>query len=581
MSIDSSPKAGFIDKNLRQRLSPETNYLLGDEFDMHEQGSRRTATVFAGRENASHDGVSVRNNFDIIDVRNASVDESGRKMYGDRLWAPGVQYIVTQPETYVDADSSKKGYMALRAGDVFEIGRESSKAEKVFELPDTVSRKHISFRVSEHGRLEVADLNSSNGTNLVRYFYDGDTPFIEEEHNPDAHNAIFVQDISQYLRNLGSRAIDGRDEPKRQLDIDVSAAFNFAQIVEANSDRMQVKDIDKHTINAFAERLKRGGDTVAPSIEAIVVETNFQPTRGIEIDGREIFLSSMLHTGGEGSERPYVIGYTKNDESGAIVPRCFYKSNSDGGWRVSPAYMMGRLDKGTSDLTSDLSDFGGYVQMTKLPEALNKILNEETTQNPIRLHDDEEILDHFSIHKLYGENAKVDSYLSATCEKVSGGKDLDVCLPGSGFDSFGMDMENVREKLGKVELPKGFEPDFDRGSKYQYDINHTIAGNAVVRVYDSVYMNENVQWHMAADESGRVWVDKLLYEDNSLTDYGTYSRVIVAGVVNLKPFEYDSQVSGAKMGVDVDRYNSDYVDMRKTIDKLPWIQKFRKANNIQ
>lgn len=498
--------------------------------------------------------------FDVVDLRGIQEDEEGWKLYDGERWGSDVQFLLMQPSVH-DVDP-QRGYKALRTGDSLVLGREDKLLNDRFELSGAISRQHVSIELDENDDLVVTDRNSTNGTSL------------------EVRERSIAEDR---IRDFGNQAMQRFSADDLFAAMQQSNETPAADVAD-HSEKVTSREISSSVVSAFVDKLKLKDGTVAPSIGELSADIRFQPRQGVEVDGREFFLSAPLVTQ---SGRQYVTGYTTNDTTGVIVPRLFYKSKSDGGWRTSPYFSLNHLDKGVGNLTDEANDFGGYVQMTKLSEeidiALTKVLMTETviemTTNEIR--------EHFNVTRLYDVDPDVDTYLSSTCDLVQGGRNLDVCLPGKGFgDDANFDYDNkilpeARRKLEVASLPDGLEPDFQSGPLRTYATEHTIAGQSDVRVYESLYDGKAVHWHIASDQTGRVWVDKLVYADNKLTDYGTYQEVLVGGVVNLKPFEYIEQFKGGKKGEDCDRYDDEYVDCRKTIDRLPWIQRFRTATNIQ
>ncbi|OYW43445.1 hypothetical protein B7Z28_00845 [Candidatus Saccharibacteria bacterium 32-45-3] len=128
-------------------------------------------------------------------------------------------------------------------------------------------------------------------------------------------------------------------------------------------------------------------------------------------------------------------------------------------------------------------------------------------------------------------------------------------------------------------MPGGFEPNFSTEPTREYTMKHMSLGESVVEVFPARLQGREVEWHIAHDREGRVWVDKIIYVDGHTTTYGTYAEVINAGALSAKPLEYTHQIEGMVMGEDWEKRYS-YADITKTIDRIPSIYRYRQARGV-
>ncbi|MDN5275965.1 MAG: hypothetical protein JWN33_614 [Candidatus Saccharibacteria bacterium] len=134
--------------------------------------------------------------------------------------------------------------------------------------------------------------------------------------------------------------------------------------------------------------------------------------------------------------------------------------------------------------------------------------------------------------------------------------------------------------LADMLLPSGFEPDFQEGPDRRYAIKHTLLGKSGVDVYPVTYRGKSIEWHVAHDQDGRVWLERLKFSTSDVTSYGTDADVILAGALNAKPLDYAECTEGT-IGRDYDNFDELYVDLRKTFDRMPWVRRFRAATGVR
>lgn len=293
-------------------------------------------------------------------------------------------------------------------------------------------------------------------------------------------------------------------------------------------------------------------------------------------------------------DRPWMMGYVIGHDSRRdpravplVVPRIFYKSTSDGGWRVSLGFdEQGRYIKVDDDKAHD----GGYTQFSKPVESVVHMLEkQEQASDGVELTDDEaaKIKDMFRINRfthpsqrtqpepqiqegIFQPNEVTVEYLFDEESDV-----YQLYSPGTGYL---VEASKARKALAAMTLPDGFTPSFDHPER-SYSFEHTTGGHAEVEVFMGIYRTEPIEWHMATDQNGTVWVERIIAKGTEMSSYGTYNRVFLAGVLNAKPYEYAQQVQGMEEGIDYTVLDPtkpfSNVSLRPFLDNLPWIRAYR------
>ena len=103
-----------------------------------------------------------------------------------------------------------------------------------------------------------------------------------------------------------------------------------------------------------------------------------------------------------------------------------------------------------------------------------------------------------------------------------------------------------------------------------------------------------VEWHMAHGPKGRVWIDRISYQDSEISNYGINSEILDSGILTNKPLEYDSQawmlkdleVEGATPALREFEHSKNtgldkYADITGFLDQLAPISSYRKAKGIR
>jgi len=318
----------------------------------------------------------------------------------------------------------------------------------------------------------------------------------------------------------------------------------------------------------------------ATAKEVLMSHADFQPSGGIELDGKK-FMFSNIFKGYYGYEN--VILYETEDTKNDILPRLYYKSKSDGGWRATPGLASsGHINKGYDPRT--VNEHGHYVQTTRPDENiiayLEQLKNDQdeitTIESGTKAYID--LIESFSL-----ERATQDGSLTFPNEVEY----VEVTSAGLGGYLSGYGLAPNRDEglnaLMNMRLPMDFEPDFHQKPLQVYATEHTLLGEIALEVYPAAFNGREIEWHIARDGDGRMWIDRIQFTDSKLTSYGTRAEVILAGALSAKPLDYRHQAVNMILGSsqpDARYFNDDYVDVTPLLKKLPPLVRYQQAKGL-
>lgn len=472
-----------------------------------------------------------------VDLRSAEKNEAGASIYQGQLFDPSVALLAVDP-AQVDWEKGT-GYKGIRAGEAVVLGREAH-AGRFPRMQDTTSRKHVTVWLDRQGQSLSFTDHSLNGTMITSGPIDAlGTP----QYNAESPHEDRPVQQERYVRTL--------DRQARILD----AAYVAQKAAEWGSDRIQ------------------------PNITREILATKgLDPIVGISLGDKEFMFSGLIATQ---DGRIHSLCYS-DDGNGQVVPHMYYKSNSDGGWRMSPyLYEDGVYNKGDiplQDRSGRRVEYGQYTQATKPDESIAALLEEmERMQIGADVTDDTRDTFRSLLRKSsYDRSGLDENYSSALSVECVAGYGLDAYVSGEGFK---YEPAVARGMLESMRLPVGFTPDFGRKPQRSYQTEHTMLGNTIVEVYNVMYNGKELEWHVATDEgSGTVWLDRITVKGGGVTKYGTRRDLILAGALNAKPVDYRSQIPNMVEGEDYDMMaGRKYVSIKKTLDRMPWVRDYRRS----
>lgn len=475
---------------------------------------------------------------DIIDLRSAPIEEGG-KMYAGQIFGSSIDYLVVQGQPDWEKGTGFKG---LRKGESLTIGRTDPVSSKRFQLGSPlISRSHATLSDLDGG-LVIEDNGSANGTMYAAY---------DRQHAPALGDTVTAP---------------ASGETTAQTESNLARAMSDTEVAH------------------WKYYMNENKAAQYESIQELLDNPRLAPTTGVEIDNKTFLLSEILRSRG----RKVAIGYVSaGDQPGKLMPRMFYQSESDGGWRSSPNIDdKGTLSKGSDQIGIRIQDeHGHYVQMTKPNESIVAVLERQDRLQAERSEKENVVVyksvDYSDLMSAFHEDRLNAEQHSTYVDEVSvtkvDGRYMDAYVSGRGAH----DSATLEARLTAMELPAGFEPDFTEEPSKQYHMEHTLAGRTGVEVYPAVLNGRAVEWHVAHDEAeNRVWIDRIVYRDSKVTTYGTQSEVIVAGALSSKPFDYETQLGDMAEGRDWTRLNRSYVDVTPTLDRIPAIKHYRLSKGI-
>lgn len=297
---------------------------------------------------------------------------------------------------------------------------------------------------------------------------------------------------------------------------------------------------------------------------------NFQPTGSLQIDGKEFFVGKVIKS--TATRDQSVMFYKGSD--GKMMPRVLYKSQSDGGWRVCPGVEPGPVygkGKGIH-----------YTQETKPHRSIVQYLEEAEAVNHIGFYKGDIIYDYFNI----GVRSAAWNTFDRELQKY---EDRGVLFQFQRFQPGHF----TKAELGSVDLAQEFMSiDFSKSGVREFVPNfesipvrvdkqkHTLLGVINTESYSASLNGRPVEWVMAYDRSGRVWIDRISFLDNKINSFGISPEVIDSGFLTSKPLEYRSLCDILHPRMDFVDFQERYVDITPLLDNLKPIQDFRKARGI-
>lgn len=132
---------------------------------------------------------------------------------------------------------------------------------------------------------------------------------------------------------------------------------------------------------------------------------------------------------------------------------------------------------------------------------------------------------------------------------------------------------------------KGFVPDFTKAPIETQVLKHASYGEVKLEAYPAQLNGRPIEWVIAHDRIGRVWIERITFLDREVNSYGIMPEVIDSGALTSKPFDYLNQATALKEGEECISYEVGNgkadTDMTPLLDNLTPIQLFRRARGIK
>lgn len=295
------------------------------------------------------------------------------------------------------------------------------------------------------------------------------------------------------------------------------------------------------------------------------------PKEMIIIDGQKFYMGNILQT-----PRRYQQAVVFVEKKGKMIPRVFYKSRSDGGWRSCPGMEGSAYSKGR------------HIHYTQETKPHKDIIDYFERNKSNVLHYEVDIIDR-KFSRFEPEVHEIDTYNKEIYQYNDGGvlRGPQQHMPGECFNDWkNFDLNKFIRDCNN--LPNGFVPDFRSPKFPPKKVTHTeltphTGSQVTLEIFESRLNGRPVEWHIMYDVEGRVWIDRICFSNGRVNSYGVASEIINTGGLTNKPFEYASQLIGLdKLPRSIfprDRIDK-YIDITPILDMLNPIQQFRKARGI-
>ncbi|MDO8571334.1 MAG: hypothetical protein Q7R79_01515 [bacterium] len=312
-------------------------------------------------------------------------------------------------------------------------------------------------------------------------------------------------------------------------------------------------EVSEEEAKKMLENLEiHGGDFNGKYLTKEILEkSGLSPKYRVRVGDMDVCLSSQAYDLGGG--RPAVVGYIEKD--GKMVPRSFYRSNSQGVWRYLPNYEL---------KDGDIKWYGkGYgEESATLPIPLQEFLSSITQfdEQIARVADPKLIF--------AGTARRVDEGATYFSEVESKEKVLD----GSFYP----------QERGKKVPPEQVsfknpqqEPDFTKKSGAWEQPTATY-GKVTMEVYPS--KDGTLSFLFCRDESGRAWISSIEDTESDISSVALRKTWISGGDLTTPAVEYyipERNIDQTGGYGNPNRRSGSYVDMYENyVSKIPVIQEY-------
>lgn len=300
-----------------------------------------------------------------------------------------------------------------------------------------------------------------------------------------------------------------------------------------------------------------------------------KPINLLTIGKRKFFVAASGAVGGT------LVMFYEDPITKKLMPRTVIESLSGRSWRSTPG-MKGGYSKGTGI---------HYTQEAKPHKNIIRYIDSSVTNGNIADYGDNIIEDYFQLAMEKGRLASFQPEWYTFDKEIGKYNDNGVLKqfqqyrPGHLRKAEVGDNANLSEKFRNFDFSspelKAFLPNFENPPVEVDTLKHTYLGEITLETYTASLNGRPVEWVMAYDKEGRVWIERIAFLDIEVNSYAVIPEVIDSGCLTNKPFEYEEQVSALKEGEEsIDREDVGYSDITPLLDNLLPIQQFRKARHI-
>lgn len=271
----------------------------------------------------------------------------------------------------------------------------------------------------------------------------------------------------------------------------------------------------------------------------------FYPKYELNIWNNIFFISDIL----DNHNREYCILYS--EINWLIYPIPYYKSKSDGWWRMCPWSNWMTYFKGI---------WIHYTQETKPSVEIQQFL-EKNNKIFISPYTDP-IIDYFITNEL------IQLYIWEISEYYDYNKIFTNAKSQKPWYCFNRENFNIKQFLKDLEIKNENKPDFSN-ILYTYETNHTILGETKIEVFEC---SNWLEWHFAKDMNNNIWIDRIQVENPEINKFWTNKIIIDSGWFTNKPVEYNLQLKEVLNDERIIGIDGRYSNICKLINEV-WILK--------
>jgi hypothetical protein len=311
----------------------------------------------------------------------------------------------------------------------------------------------------------------------------------------------------------------------------------------------------------------------------LLQKPEFAPTGVLHIDDKDFYVGKVIRANG----RDQAIMFVKDAASGKLLPRVFYKSVSDGGWRATPGATK---DPEDGKIRFRKGEGLHYTQETKPHADITRYLDEANAVGHAVDYPGDPIKEYFLIDSDLPK-PEWDTFSRELRMYNSGGalRQFQKYQPGDLDSEYIPSSTDFAEKFRAInchtQALEGFVPDFTAEPTATKRVGHTLLGYVNMDSFAASLNGRPIEWTMAYDKHGRVWVDRITFTDVLVNSYGVSSELINSGALTNKPIEYKQLITKLKPERDYVDFDATYADITPLLDNLVPIQEFRQAKGIQ
>lgn len=310
----------------------------------------------------------------------------------------------------------------------------------------------------------------------------------------------------------------------------------------------------------------------------LLSKEELQPTNLLTIGERRFFVGKIINSG-------YLVMFYEDPATKKLMPRIIDHSHSGRSWRSSPG-IYGAISKGIGI---------HYTQETKAHKNIIRYINWALSNGHVAEHSGDVMEDYFSLgqrgakaepafYTFEKEIARYDDkgvlrqfqkYRAGHLDSSDVGKDTNLSEEFRNFDFTTPQLKAFLPNFGNPPI----ETDILAETDYSTYPSSLKRDGVRLETYPAQLNGRPIEWVMAYDREGRVWIERIAFLDREVNSYGVMPEFIDIGCLGSKPFDYSQQTS-TKNGDYVSWDNARQVDITPLLDNFLPVQQFRKAKRI-